>query len=183
VRKALRSELVYDHDSSRDTLYALHALHESNILGIGGIAKEKRFFDTIASQFKYDQDYRIYTARNINGELVCGLMLLYYKDTVEYFVPATAENWRHAQPLSGLIYLAMRDAVIERGSRYWNWGDTWLTQDGVYHFKSRWGTNDYSYQYYTRAFTNMNSLRGINKKTLLKHYPWFYTLPFSVLEE
>ncbi|MDB2497678.1 GNAT family N-acetyltransferase [Alphaproteobacteria bacterium] len=183
VRKAVRSNLVFGHDESQQTLDALHSLHETNILGIGGIAKPKRFFDSIASQMHVDKDYRIYTARTEEGEIVCALMLLYFKDAVEYFVPATAESWRSAQPLSALIYLAMRDAVLERGARIWNWGGTWLTQDGVYHFKSRWGTRDYPYYYYTRVFLDMQSLRSVGRQALLKGYPWFYTVPFSALEQ
>lgn len=183
VRKALRGGLIIGHDQSQQTLDALHALHETNILSIGGIAKPKSFFASMASQLRYDSDYRIYTARTATGEIVCALMLLYYKDTVEYFVPATAESWRSAQPLSALIHSAMIDAVLEHHSRRWNWGGTWLTQDGVYHFKSRWGTRDYPYHYYTRIFVEMKSLHGVSRQDLLDGYPWFYTIPFSAMEQ
>jgi hypothetical protein len=183
VRKALRSGLFFGYDQSQQTLDALYALHEANILGIGGIAKPKHFFDSIASQMQVDVDYRIYTARTEKGEIVCALMLLYFKDIVEYFVPATSKSWRSAQPLSALIHLAMCDAVLERSARIWNWGGTWLTQDGVYHFKSRWGTRDHPYHYYTRVFLDPQSLGGVDSQLLLQGYPWFYTVPFSILEE
>lgn len=183
VRKAFRSELIFAHEFASEVMDALHQLHNANIVGIGGIPKPKRFFTSIQSQFEYDRDYRIYTARTSSGEIVCALMLLYFKDTVEYFVPATSENWRSAQPLSALIHLAMRDAVAERRAKKWNWGGTWLSQDGVYHFKSRWGTSDLRYHYYTRMFADVTTLRGIDRQVLLKGYPWFYTVPFSALEK
>lgn len=181
VRKALRSGLVFGHNQSQQTLEALHFIHDTNILGMGGIAKPRRFFSSIANQLTYDRDYRIYTAINDEGEIVSALMLLYFKDTVEYFVPATLESWRSAQPLSALIHLAMLDAILERQSRNWNWGGTWLTQDGVYHFKSRWGTRDYPYHYYTRVFPNNHKLRGLSRRELLDGYQWFYTVPFSAI--
>ncbi|MEO5328832.1 MAG: GNAT family N-acetyltransferase [Magnetococcus sp. THC-1_WYH] len=181
VRKALRSGLIFEYNQSQQTRDALHAMHETNILGIGGIAKPRNFFTSITSQLLYDRDYRIYTARTDTGEIVSALMLLYFKDTVEYFVPATLESWRTAQPLSALIYQAMLDAALERQSRKWNWGGTWLTQDGVYHFKSRWGTRDYPYHYYTRVFPNKHKLCGISRQELLDSYQWFYTVPFSAL--
>jgi hypothetical protein len=183
VRKALRSGLAFGYDQSPDTLDVLHTLHEINILGIGGIAKPKPFFETIARQFQADKDYRIYTARTRDNESVCALLLLYFKDTVEYFVPAIAEPWRSAQPLSALIHIAMRDAVLERSARTWNWGGTWLTQCGVYHFKSRWGTTDHPYKYYTRVFPDKQRLNGVSRYSMLQGYPWFYTVPFSVLEK
>lgn len=183
VRKALRGPLVFSHESGRQALDALYALHKNNLIGIGGIAKPQSFFTSITNQLKYDRDYRIYTARTNNGEIVCALMLLYFKETVEYFVPATDEGWRSAQPLSGLIYLAMRDAVLERGARNWNWGGTWLTQNSVFHFKSRWGTLNQPYFYYTRVFSDTKRLQDVNRQALLRDYPWFYTIPFSVLEK
>lgn len=182
VRKALGSGLVFSYDQNRLTLDALHALHEKNMLEIGGIAKPRRFFKCISSHLKPDLDYRIYTARNEGNEIVCALMLLYYKDMVEYFVPATANLWRSAQPLSALIHIAMRDAVSERNAKIWNWGGTWPTQDGVYHFKSRWGTKNYNYNYYIRIFPKKERVLGVNKISLLSNYPWFYTVPFSILE-
>lgn len=181
VRKSLRSGLVFGHDQSEKTLDALHRMHATNIIGIGGIAKPRSFFTSIAGKLVYDKDYRIYTARTETGEIVCALMLLYFKDTVEYFVPATVESWRNAQPLSALIYQGMFDAVLERQSKSWNWGGTWLTQDGVYHFKSRWGTRDYPYHYYTRVFPDENKLNSISSQELLEGYQWFFTVPFSAL--
>lgn len=183
VRKALRSGLVFSHEQCQESLDKLYLLHDANIRNIGGIAKPKRFFHSIASQLQAEKDYRIYIARTPEGEIVCALMLLYFKETVEYFVPATAENWRTAQPLSALIHLAMRDAILEYGARSWNWGGTWLTQDGVYHFKSRWGTTDRPYHYYTRVFPDEQRLDGVSRKSLLHGYPWFYTVPFSALEQ
>lgn len=183
VRKALRNNLNYSHEQNQFSLDALHTLHETNIRGIGGIAKPKRFFSSIAKQLQYNKDYRIYTARSESGEIVCAMMVLYFKDTVEYFVPATDENWRGAQPLSALIHLAMRDAIWERSARKWNWGGTWMSQGGVYHFKSRWGTRDYPYSYYTCVFPNDQILHGVGQQTLLEGYPWFYTVPFSALEK
>jgi len=183
VRKALRSDLNFGSNQSLDALDALHALHETNILGIGGIPKPRRFFTSLTTQLQADKDYRIYTARTKDDEVVCALMLLYFKDTVEYFVPATAESWRSAQPLSGLIHLAMCDAVLEYGARRWNWGGTWLTQNGVYHFKSRWGTVDLPYYYYTRVFPDVQFLQAVSSKVLLQEYPWFYVVPFTALEQ
>jgi lipid II:glycine glycyltransferase (peptidoglycan interpeptide bridge formation enzyme) len=173
---------MIDYDQSESTLQELHALHAKNIQEKGGIAKPKSFFNAIQMQFEQDSDYRIYTARTKNGELVSALMLLYFKDIVEYFEPATAKSWLSSQPLSGLIFRGMYDAIIERNAKIWNWGGTWLSQDGVYRFKSRWGTTDHPYRYYTRIFSGHKGLESTSETALLKGYPWFYTIPFSKLK-
>ncbi len=181
VRKALNSGFIFGHDDSPETLSALQRMHEVNLTSLGGIAKPPSFFRALAETFAYESDYRVYTARTQSGQIVSALLLLYYQGYVEYFVPAIDVEWREAQPLSGLIFNAMRDAVIERGAKVWNWGGTWATQGGVYHFKSRWGTTDLPYSYHTYLSAEIEQVRAFGRDGLLSSYPWFFTVPFSAL--
>lgn len=182
VRKGLKSGFEVDHDGSSATLNSLYTIHDENIRGIGGFAKPLSVFQAIQRVFDYDKDYRIYTACK-DGRIVSAMLLFYFKDTVEYFCPATLENYRSLQPLSLLIFRAMQDAVVERGARYWNWGGTWLSQDGVYRFKSRWGAKNFNYKYYIKFYSNITSQKKTSKEYVLSSYPYFYVLPFSELSE
>tara|TARA_Y100000768_G_scaffold384601_1_gene368959 strand:- start:3720 stop:4787 length:1068 start_codon:yes stop_codon:yes gene_type:complete len=181
VRKALKSDLTYQCDTSSDAISALHKLHQSNLISIGGIPKPRRFFDAIRNNFNEGSQFRVYTAKCNDGKIVCALMLLYFKNIVEYFVPATSPEWRSTQPLSALIHISMIDAIIENGSEIWNWGGTWASQEGVHRFKLRWGSIDIPYNYYTKIFGEKESIIDLDKSILLEKYPWFYTLPFSEL--
>jgi hypothetical protein len=60
---------------------------------------------------------------------------------------------------------------------WWNWGGTWLTQDGVYRFKSRWGTESRPYTYFI-AIRNAELLRH-SQETLQAAFPYFYVRPFA----
>ena len=181
VRKSLKAGFLVSHDGSQKTFKALHALHKENIQSIGGTAKPWSVFLSIKDIFKYDEDYRVYTATH-NGQIVCALLIFYFKGMVEYFTPATLASYRRDQPLSLLIFTAMRDAILERGSKYWNWGGTWLSQDGVYKFKSRWGTEDYPYKYYITNYNSHMDFSKLSKTELLKKYQYFYTLPFNSMD-
>ena len=178
VRKGLKGGFEVGHDGSSTTLNVLHTIHDENISGMGGIPKPLPVFQAIQKVFKYGDDYRIYTARK-DGQIVAALLLFYFKDTVEYFVPATLEDYRNQQPSSLLIFRAMCDAVVERAAKHWNWGGTWLSQEGVYQFKSRWGTKDFPYRYHIKTYENYELLRNIPKDEFFTHYPWFYVLPFA----
>ena len=72
----------------------------------------------------------------------------------------------------------MTDASVQ-GYAWWNWGGTWLSQEGVYRFKSRWGTKDMPYRYFTSVH-NPEILK-VSPAELLAWYPSFFTVPFSVL--
>ena len=184
IRKGLSQDFEFSHEESAEIVSTLHHIHSANISGLGGRPKKSSFFKSIPNFFTYNEDYRVYVARQ-KGVVVSVLLVFYFRDYVEYFTPATREEYRSRQPLSALIFLAMRDAVVERGSRRWNWGGTWLGQHGVYAFKSKWGTTDFPYRYHTRIFrSNMRALPnscGELQSNLSNWYPDFYVLPYARL--
>jgi hypothetical protein len=145
---------------------------------VGGLAKPFCVFEAIAEIFTYDHDYRVYVADN-KGATIAALLVFFYNGVVEYYTPAADVESRHLQPMSLLIFTAMQDAV-RQDHRWWNWGGTWATQNGVYRFKKRWGTVDRPYFYYTTVF-DKRILRS-SREQLLKAYPYFYVLPFSQVQ-
>ncbi len=177
VRKASKMGITINHDESDGAIEFLIATHHENMKSIGGLAKPARFFSEVRRVFEYGRDYRVYTA-TIDARPIAAMLCFYCNATVEYFPPVVLAEWRSQQPLSLIIHEAMRDASRE-GFEYWNWGGTWLTQDGVYHFKKRWGSEDLPYYYYT-TLRNQELLHA-NRETLLDGYPFFYVLPFSRL--
>lgn len=179
VRKGQKSGFTISHDGALTTLQNLQNLHAQNMEKIGGTAKPWSVFEAIRNNFNYGTDYKIYSAHS-DGELAASLLLFYSNQTIEYFTPVVNEKHRSNQPLSYLIYTAMMEAISE-GFLRWNWGGTWLNQDGVYHFKSRWGTKDLPYKYHIKAYVNPDNLKDNPPSTLLEHYPYFYVLPFNQL--
>ena len=111
---------------------------------------------------------------------VAALLVFFYNGIAEYYMPAIQEEYRAEQPLSGLILAAMKDAVAKR-CRWWNWGGTGLSLDGVYHFKSRWGTQDMNYWYHTKFHVDAAGPKALSKEELLREYPYYFVLPFSAL--
>jgi hypothetical protein len=183
IRKGMRQGYVISHDGGAATVGLLAKMHRENLQAIGGIAKDRGVFDAIVASFEYDADYRIYRADTADGERAAALLLFYFKDFVEYFVPASAERHRQDQPLSALIHRAMADAVSERGAKWWNWGGTWPSQEGVHRFKARWGTEDREYHYRIWDYAPEKSLAGIDRAVLASRYPYFYTVPYGALPQ
>jgi len=179
VRKAMKGGMEVSHSGSIDAVNRLSELHSQNMSALGGIAKGINVFMAIRESFVYDEDYRIYEAEK-DGRIIAALLVFFYNCTAEYYTPAVMEEYRSLQPVSLLIFEAMQEAA-RRGCKYWNWGGTWTTQQGVYHFKSRFGAKDMPYYYYTRE--RDESMRKLDAKRILAEYPYFYVLPFSALEQ
>jgi hypothetical protein len=180
IRKAEKSNLEIGYSGSLETFEVLAQIHTENIESVGGLPKTWNVFKAIHDNFSYDQDYRVYTAQK-DGQVISALLVFFYNRTAEYFTPATVESERIYQPMSQLIFEAMQEAV-KRGCVYWNWGGTWLTQTGVYNFKSRWGTRDFRYYYYIREHKFPNLLRTLSVREMATAYPYYYVLPYSELQ-
>ena len=178
VRKAEKLGITVTSDQQQDGFAFLTQTHANNMAEIGGLAKPAHFFKLVEKEFKYNADYRLYIAW-LEGVPIAALLLFYFNGTVEYFTPVIVKEYRSSQPLSLLIYYAMVDAVV-RGFKWWNWGGTWLTQDGVYQFKRSWGAIDMPYRYFTTVLDER--VLTSSKNELLSDYPYFYVAPFTLLK-
>jgi hypothetical protein len=175
IRKAVTEGVTVEKDAAQ--IDWLRRTHQDNMRSIGGIPKSDAFFQEVPRNFSIGDDYDIYTAK-LGSETVAALLLFYYNRTVEYFTPAISSEHRSIQPLSAIVMEAMVDAA-ERGFRWWNWGGTWVTQDGVYRFKRKWGAQERRYTY----FTQLNDQDMLNwlPNTIVSSFPGFFVAPFSVL--
>lgn len=178
INKARRCGIsVFVDNMAMDFLYRVHV---DNIMSIGGKPKSRLFFDLIPKIFEAGKEYRIYIARiGTRGEPVAALLVFYFKETVEYFIPATIREYRGQQPMAAILWRAIRDAGT-MGYRQWNWGGTWVSQEGVYRFKKKWGARDLEYRYFIKL--NNKKILEENPGRLGGYYKDFYVVPFSALE-
>ena len=175
IRKAQKSDIGVHIDNNAFDF--LEITHKENMEAIGGKAKSSKFFELIKKYFESNLDYDIYVA-NKDGIYISAMLVFYYNNVVEYFTPVVKVEYRSFQPLSLLIFQAMVDNSNKK-FKWWNWGGTWLSQDGVYRFKSRFGAIDKEYKYFIKV--NNQDIYNSTKEKLLSEYENFYTIPFDRL--
>jgi len=175
VRKFHKTGLGVARDESERGLRTLYLIHKENMEALGGAPKPEQAFLSLPAFFQTGREYRVYLAKDGAGDVVAGLLVFFCNRTAEYYTPAVKLDFRHMQPVSGLIYEAMQDAV-SLDMEWWNWGGTWLSQEGVYRFKSRWGTQDRRYKYYVSI--RKEKILQQSPETLQGRYPFFYVRPY-----
>ena len=178
IRKALKTGVTVACGGTHADFAFLAETHLMNMKAIGGIPKPYAFFEQIPLMLEYGKHYEIFTAY-INGLRVAALLLFYFNKTVEYFTPVVLEEYRTFQPLSLIIFEAMKHAA-RKEFNWWNWGGTWSSQNGLYRFKKRWGTEEKPYFYYTKLIDTR--ILNVRKDELLNQYPYSYVLPFGRLK-
>ncbi len=177
VRKALRNGIAVRKSADKSEIFELLSVHQQNMSDVGGTPKARKFFELITDDGR-EIDYELFIASH-EGADIAFLLLIYCGNTVEYYMPAIRRDSRPLNPMNAAIYIGMLDA-IERGYKYWNWGGTWPSQHNLRHFKSRWGSQETSYKYYSYVFNQ--ELISFSAEQMLEHYPNFFIAPFDQLE-
>lgn len=173
LRKGLNQGFVVNSDCTEWNF--LKEKHFESMKRMDGVSKPEQFFSQVPKHFSPEEQFRIWTAYS-DGKPVSSILLFYWGKSVEYFLPVVDSEYRSLQPLSCVIFEAMKDAV-QRGFTVWNWGGTWQSQKGVYRFKSRWGTTDQEYRYFTQL--NNFEIKEKDKKELFSFYPNYFLYPFD----
>lgn len=175
VRKARKSGVTFRESRGAEDLRFLHRTHQDNIRAVEGLAKDWAFFEAV--QAVPEECWSVFVAE-LDDAPVAGLLLFRFNSTIEYYTPAIREEFRTMQPLALLVHEAMCRAAKD-GYRWWNWGGTWATQDGVYRFKKKWGARDMPYHYYCRL--SDRHLLENKRDVLLDAFPGFFVVPFNEL--
>ena len=179
IRKAEKNGVEVEPQNDNESLQFLQTVHRQNMAGKGGLVKPPDFFTSLSLIFRPQEDYNIWVARK-DGTIIAALLLFYYHNTVEYYLPAISHPYRSFQAQSLIIYRAMADAA-SHGYQYWNWGGTWPSQTGVYDFKKRWNTRDYIYHYYNQVLDSR--ILDCSEQRVRLAFPYGYVVPFSRLSE
>jgi len=175
IRKAQKSGVSVSERWDEDALRFLARVHADNIGALGGLTKPLDVFLAVPRCFDRAQ-YSVFVAAR-DGRDVAALLAFFYNGTVEYYTPAVLHDERPFQPLSLIVFEAMKLAIA-RGCTRWNWGGTWKSQESLYDFKKRWGAVDRPYFYYT---TVDDSVLDRTREDILAAHPNFYVCPFDQL--
>ena len=175
VRRATRRGVSVALDN--DAMAAVHQVHVETMDRFGAPPKSRRFFEAIPGELRAGEDFDIWTAR-VDGDLAAALLVIRFNGVSEYFASGTRQGLRGYDPHAALVFAAMVHET-RRGARIWNWGGTRDGMDGVFHFKSKWGSRAGRYRYFVHV--NDRSLRDAAPEELVARFPGFYVIPFASL--
>jgi lipid II:glycine glycyltransferase (peptidoglycan interpeptide bridge formation enzyme) len=173
IRKGQKLELHISIANTEDDWEWMLSVHQQSISKMGGLAKTPTAFNALKGVF--GPEAQLWVGRH-NGKRVTGLVVIYYRDTVEYFTPVVEDSYRDTQALSALIFEVMQRSSHD-GCLYWNWGGTWKSQEGVYRFKKRWGAKDHPYRYFNYIVDE--SVLTHSRTELMSAFPNFYLYKFK----
>jgi len=144
----------------------------------GGNIKEKAYFEHLMDSFGDDCRLRYAT---IDDDVIMGIVQLLHGEKIQYHQPTIDMEYRNTGATNLGVYESMKWG-IEHGYSYYNFGGTWLSQEGLYNFKRRFGALDSPYKYYITEHGDCSHLRDMTPAELQEAYPGFYIMPYDELE-
>ena len=175
VRRAERRGVKVELDN--EALPAVQLIHEETMARFGASPRSWRFFSSIPTELRAGEDFDIWVAR-LEGELAAAMLVIRFNGISEYFASGTRGGFRAQNPHPALVFAAL-DHEARGGARIWNWGGTRDGMDGVFHFKSKWGSRAGRYRYLVHV--NDDALFDASPDQLVERFPGFYVLPFAAL--
>ena len=180
LRKAERAGVTVESDVTEERIARLYEIYEQNCADRGIPKKAEacvRYLGTegvksghVGAQFAY---YR--------GEMIAGLLMLWGPQTASYYLPCNVDESRSLQAGTLLVDCAV-GAARQRGIRYWNWEASPAQDEGVYRFKSKWGSKPVGYKVFIQRFCQEERLCEIGVARLAAEFPYFFVFPFERLE-
>ena len=178
IRKAEKNHVTIEYfNKNQKILNHFYELHISNIASKNGTIKPKEFFSIMKENFLLGIDYDILIAKQ-NKDRIAYLLIFYFKDFVEYYMPAYIPEKSNLQGTSLLIWESMKKA-LSKNIKFYNFGGTHFNQKSLYNFKKGWGASDMNYSYY--IYANLDELKEINRNELQKECKNFYVYNYDKL--
>lgn len=176
IRKSQKNQIqISTVNEENSHLKKFYQMHENTIKSKNGKPKPTNLFNKITEIFDPSIDYDIFGAF-YNEKAIAYVLVFYFKEFTEYYMPAYDPSFSNLQSTSFLIWKAMQKS-LEKKIHFFNFGGTWKDQTSLYLFKRGWGTQDFHYQYYIKC--DLTRIKQIGLEEIKKSYENFYVCPYN----
>ena len=174
IRKAEKNAITIKTNFTKLDMEEFHRLHKADIEQKGGVAKSKKFFESLENTFERGSDFDIFLA--YEQEAIAFLLVFYHKSFTEYYMPAYRTDFKNLQPTSLLIWESIKKSIL-KNCKYYNFGGTCKNQQELYKFKRGWGSKDYSYRYFIKR--DLEKLKEIGLEKVKENFEGFYVTAYK----
>ena len=179
LRKVERSGLSISEEISPDKVDALYTIYSQNCIDYNIPKKPREVIDALAQAAQEGENVNFYFTF-FEGKIIGGLIVIYSKTTLSYYLPCSLDAHRSLQAVTYMIDYAFQKAK-SAGIRYWNWESSPDTESGVYKFKKKWGSLSSEYRVYIKCLCDIAEIKALGKEKIMQQFPYFFVLPFNLM--
>lgn len=177
IRKAKKNNVKIETKINEKRIDDFYKIYKKNCDEFGIPLKPKKSIEFLLHQGVSLGQVKCYFAY-VKNMMIGGLIVIYGKEVVSYYLPCTLSSARTLQSNTLLIDFAIEEAK-NNDKKIWNWESSPSQDSGVYRFKKKWGSLESKYRTYIKTFTPEEKIREYGNNTLVKNFPYFYVIPFK----
>lgn len=161
---------AYDFD-------ALYKIHSKRQVEISAIPLDKRLLENIFNIACRANKAKIFLAYH-DGSIIAGWILIHDKLIADVFVIAADSAFDRIFPNFALADYSIRWAQ-GKGTRLYNWQSSPGRSSGVYKFKTRWGSKEAGYYFFSKALGDVSRIMNSNFSEVRGAYTNHFLLPYE----
>ncbi|HLC59838.1 MAG TPA: GNAT family N-acetyltransferase [Candidatus Nanoarchaeia archaeon] len=160
IRKA-EKVIIVKKDSSYEALTKFYELY---LITMRSLGSPPLSFDYFKEMFIDMKNKGFFLFAEYNGEIICAILILIFKDRAKYEAGAYMPRYRDLQANSLLVFKAIEEAKFKKCKEF-IFGRT-LKDDTVYRYKQRWGAKESPYTFYYKLYDKKNIPPDIRKSLI-----------------
>jgi hypothetical protein len=181
LRKAERSGLSISEEITKESVEEMIGIYYKNCQDYNIPSKPKEFIYALSEAALKSKEVEFYFAFR-EDRLIGGLIVIFSKTTLSYYLPCSLDSERTFQPVTYLIDYAFQKAK-SRKIKYWNWESSPGSESGVYKFKKKWGSTDSKYRIYIKRLCDIKTIKDLGNEGIASNFPYFFVFPFNQINK
>ena len=182
IKKAQKASFVVRLGQLPD-IELLYHIYVQNCGDAGIPLKPRSYFEltmklAMQSQSINQKQGPLWLTLEFEGRIVAGLLTMRGGCTASYTIPIAASEIRSLQPNSLLIDAAI-NMCRDAGYRYWNFESSPSTNDPVYRYKERWGSQSSAYEIQGIYPNGAARVKSLPPEELARFYSGYFAYPFN----
>ncbi|MGI5927254.1 MAG: lipid II:glycine glycyltransferase FemX [Thermacetogeniaceae bacterium] len=146
INKSRKYRVMVEETKDMEALKVFYQLNCINKKSLGSPCHPWIFYKNL---FHHLKDHASLYVASYNNKIIAGGVMLTYGDYFIYGYGAADPAYLHYRPYNALLWKSIEDACL-KGYRYFDFGRVSVSDSGLIHFKSRWGSVEKKlpYSYY-----------------------------------
>jgi len=177
IKKAINKEVYIKEDIQNRDIEQFYKIYKNNVSFLNAKLIPISFFKRVNAYLNTNTKFLF---AEYNGQLISGILLIFFNKIVDYFISSNDVNYKSFQANSLLIDYAINWAK-KNGFKYWNWQSSPSRESGVYRFKAQWGSLDGEHYYLTKVLGDLTALKKCSVEQIKREYEWYYVIPYNQL--
>ena len=181
IARLSKSGFSIESSPTQEDFFQWYAVYVKRFAEFGVTPLPKEMFARYLDE-SHGGNVDFWMAKSRQEGVIGGIIFTKGQGIVDYNISACDSEHRRFYATTSILN-AYLTKCIEDGVRYFNWQSSPGRNSGTYRYKARWGGDEYTHHYLSKALAPLEQITSIPLRVLKSELPFCYVLPYSLWGE